>query len=394
MTDFMIYPVTAIMKFWHYVFSTLLGMDSSWSWILSLIGLIVVIRSIVAPTSWWQLKSTRKAQLLRPRFLELQREFESRTDADASKWHTEQRRAAQKEEAYNPLAGCLPILIQLPVLIGLYQVLIKMTVPKGDSNPVETGIGFLQSTDVQSFLAARFMDVPLAAYFAMSNEQVANLGTNHQDIADVATPLVIAAALFTCINMLFSIWRSYVTTDWDQGFAVAVLKFMVMMVILIPFILFISASTAPLPIAILMYWFAGNLWTMMQFFILTYMLEHKLPLTTEFERVRDEAKARYKVRRKEKKQFKRLVRKHRFLRLLQPHKFGQHSAAIKEARIARRDAKLEATAEKRKNADLRRQAEKERREQEKAAKQNDAQQQGDAEQQEQAEVTEKAESTD
>ncbi|MEJ5928816.1 membrane protein insertase YidC [Corynebacterium sp. H128] len=368
----MIYPVSAIMKFWHYLLHSLLGVDPALSWLLSIFALVVTVRSIIAPTTWIQMNNGRVAQLLRPKYRELQEEYESRTDADAYSWHQQQRKDLHKENSYSPMAGCVPALIQIPVFLGLYQVLLRMARPAEGLDAAHRAIGFLTPTDVSEFLQVRFLDVPLPAYIAMSTEKLAELGTTKEMTVGVITPLVLATCLFTSVNMAFSTWRGYRTLDWSQSFGVWLTKMLGAFVVLVPIMLLSSAFTAPLPLAIMLYWFGGNLWTMSQFFIMTYLLERKNPLTPEFLAYREETKAAYKVKKAEKKRHKRFINKHRALMLLQPHKIGEHYKTIIGAKAERREAKLALNAEKKNNAELRRKAQrqqaKERREARLAAK--------------------------
>ncbi|QTH60009.1 membrane protein insertase YidC [Corynebacterium hindlerae] len=363
MIEFMIYPVSAVMKFWHWLLSSVFGVAPDMAWLLSIFGLIITVRSIIAPTSWLQMKAGRVGLLLKPKFTELKKEFESRTDADATKWHLEKRKELQKEHSYSPLAGCLPVLIQVPVFLGLYQVLLRMARPAEGLDSSHQPIGFLSPTDVAEFLQVRFMDVPLPTYIAMSDERLAMLGTDKQSAIDVIMPLVFAACLFTSTNLAFSTWRSYRTLDWSVGFSVHMIRMLISMVFLVPIMLLFSAITAPLPLAVMLYWFGGNLWTMAQFFFFTWLLEKKYPLSEEYIEFRDTAKAAFKERQADLKKHKRLVRKHRLLMLLQPHKMGTHRRTISEAKDAKRSEKVEATREKKERAKQRRAAEREARQQ-------------------------------
>ncbi|QGU03159.1 Membrane protein insertase MisCB precursor [Corynebacterium kalinowskii] len=374
MIEFMIYPVSAIMKFWHYLLASVFGVDPSLAWLLSIFGLVFTVRSIIAPLTWMQMKSGRKGQLIQPKLKALQKEFESRTDADAFKWLQSQRKELHKEHSYSPLAGCAPAFIQFPVFIGLYQVLLRMARPAEGLDAAHHPIGFLSPTDVAEFLQVKFLDVPLPAYIAMTPERLAELGTTKEMAIGVITPLVLAACVFTIINMAFSTWRGYRTLDWHSSFAVGLTRFLASFVVLVPILLLVSAFTAPLPLAIMLYWFGGNLWSMGQFFVFTWHLERTQPLTEEFIAMREESKADFKVKQKALKAHKRAVRKHRALMLLQPHKFSTHRQTIAEAKARRREERRELTKDKRENAKLRREAEKQQRAEKRAAKQAEKEQ--------------------
>lgn len=329
MIEFMIYPVSAIMKFWHYLLHSVCGLSTSTAWYLSIFALVITVRTIVAPLTWMQMKSGRVGQLLQPRLRQLKEEFELRTDADAVKWHQQQRKELHKKHSYNPAAGCAPALIQIPVLLGLYQVLLRMARPAEGLAADHRPIGYLSPQDIAEFVQTRVAGVPLPAYANMSPEQFAALGTTREDALAIVTPLILAACLFTAINMAFSTWRNYRTLDWSSGFAVGMAKFVALFIVLAPIMLLVSAYTAPLPLAIMLYWFGGNLWTMAQFFVFTWWLEKKLPLTQEFIERWESTKAAHKAHKARKRSRRRLVARKRMAMVAQPQRFGEIKREVK-----------------------------------------------------------------
>ncbi|MFN2110852.1 MAG: YidC/Oxa1 family membrane protein insertase [Anaerolineae bacterium] len=76
----------------------------------------LVLRLIVTPLMLKQQRAARKQQELRPKLLEIQKKYKD----DPQKLMEEQRKLG-----INPLGGCLPSLIQLPLMIGLYQAIIR-----------------------------------------------------------------------------------------------------------------------------------------------------------------------------------------------------------------------------------------------------------------------------
>ncbi|AKK04195.1 membrane protein insertase YidC [Corynebacterium epidermidicanis] len=369
----MIYPVSAVLKFWHWFLHSGLGLSTPTSWLLSIFGLIITVRSIVAPTSWLMMKSGRISQLLRPRMKEIELEYQQRTDGEASKWKREETKRVQKEAGYNMWAGCVPMLIQFPVFIGLYQVLLRMARPAEGFHAVHKPIGFLTSADIEDFISVRVANVPLPAYYSMSEQAMADLGTNRADVAGLVIPLLSAACLFTTINMIYSSYRGYKTLDWSSKFAVGVTRALLSFIPLVPIMLLSSALTAPVPAAIIIYWFGGNLWTMSQYIVLTYLLHRNHPLTPEFEAFREETKREFKEKARTKRAHKRFVRKKRLLTVLQPHRASTHRQELQEHRAERQaalEAQLALQAEAKARAKARNAAEREARRQRMAEKQS------------------------
>src|SRR3972149_1936769 len=87
----------------------------------AIIFLTVAIRMALWPLTSSQLKSTQKMAALKPHLDRIKGEH----GHDKVK-HQEEVTKLYKEHNVNPLAGCLPLLLQIPVFIGLYQVLLKI----------------------------------------------------------------------------------------------------------------------------------------------------------------------------------------------------------------------------------------------------------------------------
>jgi len=90
---------------------------------IAIILLTILIRIILFPLSYKSIKSRQALSVLQPKIKEIQKKFKTKE---------EQSRAMMKfykEHKVNPLSGCLPLLVQFPVLIALYRVLINVLKP-------------------------------------------------------------------------------------------------------------------------------------------------------------------------------------------------------------------------------------------------------------------------
>jgi YidC/Oxa1 family membrane protein insertase len=85
---------------------------------LAIIVLTVVIRLILLPLSWPSMKSQRLLQSLQPELEKIKEQYKNDQQTLSTK-----TMEFYKKHGINPLASCLPLLIQLPILIALYQVL-------------------------------------------------------------------------------------------------------------------------------------------------------------------------------------------------------------------------------------------------------------------------------
>ncbi len=87
-------------------------------WGLSIIILVVIIRLLLTPLMLKSTKSTARMQVLQPKMLEIQERY-----ADDPQRQAEEMQKFYSENKFNPLAGCLPLLIQMPILIALFTLL-------------------------------------------------------------------------------------------------------------------------------------------------------------------------------------------------------------------------------------------------------------------------------
>ncbi len=98
-------------------------------WGLSIIILTIVVRLLLTPLLLKSTKSTARMQVLQPRLLELQQRY-----ADDPQRQAQEMQKFYAENKFNPLGGCLPLLIQMPILLALFTLLRNLpTYFEGDS---------------------------------------------------------------------------------------------------------------------------------------------------------------------------------------------------------------------------------------------------------------------
>jgi YidC/Oxa1 family membrane protein insertase len=90
------------------------------NWGLSILGVTLCIKLLFFKLSQASFRSMAKMRKIQPRLKELKEKFED----DRQRFNTEMM-AMYKREKVNPMGGCLPILVQIPVFISLYWVLIE-----------------------------------------------------------------------------------------------------------------------------------------------------------------------------------------------------------------------------------------------------------------------------
>lgn len=107
--------VVAAPLFW--VLGAIHKLFGNWGW--SIIGLTVLIKAAFFPLSAASYKSMAKMRVLTPKLVKLKEAY-----GDDKQRLNQEMMSLYKKEKVNPLGGCLPVLVQIPVFIALYWVLL------------------------------------------------------------------------------------------------------------------------------------------------------------------------------------------------------------------------------------------------------------------------------
>jgi len=116
--------VELVLVAFHNLF-TFLGLESGdgLTWVLAIVGLVLLVRTALIPLFVRQIKSQRGMVLLQPELQKLQKKYKGKTDQDSRKAFAEEQMALYKKTGSNPLSSCLPLLAQMPIFMGLFFVL-------------------------------------------------------------------------------------------------------------------------------------------------------------------------------------------------------------------------------------------------------------------------------
>jgi YidC/Oxa1 family membrane protein insertase len=114
------------------LFSPAFGLASGVTWLLTIFVLVVIMRLILVPLFIKQMHTQRAMTALTPRIAELRKKHKG----DRETLNSETMKLYQ-EAGVNPLMGCLPVLLQMPIFFGLFSVLryIAEYVPKPHTSP-------------------------------------------------------------------------------------------------------------------------------------------------------------------------------------------------------------------------------------------------------------------
>ncbi|PKM51093.1 MAG: hypothetical protein CVV02_08050 [Firmicutes bacterium HGW-Firmicutes-7] len=90
---------------------------------ISIIVFTIIIRLLMIPLAIKQQKSMKDMQKVQPEIKKLQEKYKNKKDPDSQKKFQEESSKLYQEHNVNPLGGCLPVVIQMPILFALFAVL-------------------------------------------------------------------------------------------------------------------------------------------------------------------------------------------------------------------------------------------------------------------------------
>ena len=116
--------VEAILVFWHWVFTSI-GMESSTgaTWVLSIVGLVIVVRAALIPLFVRQIKSQRKMMEIAPELKKVQEKYRGKRDQLSREAMSRETMALYKKHGTTPVSSCMPLLVQMPILLGMFYTL-------------------------------------------------------------------------------------------------------------------------------------------------------------------------------------------------------------------------------------------------------------------------------
>lgn len=286
--DVIYYPVSAIMWVWYKAFAFLLGPSNFFAWALSVMFLVFTLRAILYKPFVRQIRTTRQMQELQPQIKALQKKY----GKDRQRMAVEMQKL-QKEHGFNPVLGCLPMLAQLPVFLGLYHVLRSFNRTQGGFGQPKLSVELNRSlgnyvfsaTDVGHFLDANLFGAPLGATMIQKTGLDAFTEFSRPAVIAVGVPLMILAGIATHFNSRASVARQSVEAAANPQTA------MMNKMALYLFPLGVVVGGPFLPLAIILYWVANNIWTYAQQHYVFGKIEKEEEAKAEAEKERRSKKA-------------------------------------------------------------------------------------------------------
>ncbi|OMG23558.1 membrane protein insertase YidC [Actinomyces naeslundii] len=229
------------------------------AWVLSIIGLTIVVRLLIMPLFVKQIRASRGMQLLQPEMQALQAKYKGKKDPESRQRMNEEMMALYRKHGTNPMASCLPILVQMPIFFALFRVLASLgaVATGGYGRP---SIGPLTMELAKQVQASSVFGASLSSSFLHS-------GDNTQvKIVTVAMIVIMSVTQWYTMAQLSMKNMSAESLNSDNP----MIRSQRMMMYVMPVIFAVSGVN--FQIGVLVYWVVSNLWTMgQQFFTIRNM---------------------------------------------------------------------------------------------------------------------------
>ena len=236
--------VSGVMVSIHTALSPLFGGASGVTLTLSIMGLVVLIRTILIPLFVKQIKSQRALTALAPEMKKIQQKYK-----DDRQKQSEELMKLYKTHKTNPMASCFPILAQAPIFFALFTVLNGI----GKNPPQARGV--LTSEIAAQMAKAEFFGAPISQTF---------LGSSNGTVKIVTVFLIFLMSLTTFTTQRQLMVKGMPKLDSSNNMMLQQQKIMLYL-----FPVIFAVSGVNFPIGVLIYWSTTNFWTWgQQFYVI------------------------------------------------------------------------------------------------------------------------------
>jgi len=248
------WAVEAVLVFWHWLFTAMgLPAAAGITWILSIVGLVIVVRGAVFPLFVRQIKSQRKMMEIAPELRKVQEKYKGKKDQLSREAMSRETMALYKKHGTTPMSSCLPLLVQMPIFFALFSVLNDVT------KHAEAGLGGVGLLSPE--LTREFYDATIFGTVSLHGTLGQAIETQNVTaivLLVILVVLMIASQFFTQLQII----SKNLSPEAKTGQAYQMQKIM-LYVLPLGFIF----SGVFFPLGVVVYWFVSNLWTMAQQFL-------------------------------------------------------------------------------------------------------------------------------
>jgi len=242
------------------VLSPVFGASSGWTWALTIVILVMLMRLIMVPLFIKQMHTTRAMSALQPQMGALRKKYKN----DKQTLNQELMKLYQ-EAGVNPLMGCLPFALQLPLFFALFSVLRAIAEWTGGTPKYDLPVAMVRAGHDAKILGANIYD------------KVLFTGTTqvplHAKLVILAAVLVSMSTTYLTIRQ--SMKRGMMPAATPDNPMASSQK---MMTYIMPFF---ALTGLYWPFGLVLYWCTTNIWTLGQQYILGRRYPYTPPASTD-----------------------------------------------------------------------------------------------------------------
>lgn len=246
------WAIEAILVAFHSALSMVgLDPDAGLTWVLSIVGLVLVVRAALIPIFVRQIKSQRRMLEVAPHLKKIQDKYKGKKDQFSREAMQRETMALYKKTGTNPLSSCLPLLLQMPIFFGLFSVLSDA---QNQADTKVAGVGLLNENLSTSFGNASLFDIaPLHLAISSADGNVAVIV-----IAAIMVVLMTGSQFITQLQIM----SKNQSPEMRES---PMFKQQRILLYILPLVFAFSGFTFPL--GVMFYWLVSNFWTMVQQFL-------------------------------------------------------------------------------------------------------------------------------
>lgn len=236
---------------------TFFGMSSGAgaAWVLSIMGLTLIVRSLMIPIFNKQMKASRMGQQLNPEIKKIQKKYKGRRDRISQQRQQEEMMALYREHGTSPFASCLPALVQIPIFFALFRLLYAV-LPLSKGEYQRMSIGPIDKEIAKQIGDSTLFGAPLSSSIGTSG-QFGGAKTTIITIAVILIVLMIATLFFTQKQIMTKNMPESALDPSNPMY-----KTQKYMLYLMPLMYIFTGTT--FQIGVLIYWLTSNIWNIGQ----------------------------------------------------------------------------------------------------------------------------------
>lgn len=231
----------------HWLFTTL-GMSAGpgTAWVLSIVALVIVIRIVLIPLFFKQIKASRGMQMIQPELQAVQKKYKGKTDPASRENMTRETMELYRKHGTNPFASCMPILLQSPIFFALFRVLNGL---QAMSTGAQDPIGPITRSVARDIESSTLFGAQLSDVFLQTDSLTSRV---------VVIVLIVAMSVTTFTTQRQLTMKNMPPSALEGPMA----QTQKLMLYMLPLVFAISGVN--FPVGVLIYWTVTNLWSMGQ----------------------------------------------------------------------------------------------------------------------------------